>query len=325
MKKIALITAMVLLIPLYFNCDNNTTVNGSPPENPGYYNDIGTTSQLTDLPGEEFNPSWSPDGSKIVFQYGSNGLYEVYILDINSGDSTQLTDNYGENPCWSPDGTLILYDGIFAGDKRAIYTISPEGSEPTLITKGIEELGATDACWFPEMDRIAFSSKSTDWFYDNAQSLYVMELPDGEPTLFKWADYYQYYRDSAISSDGAYFACSYYQEEEPLFYQDYYWGLFVWEINDGTVFFEDEAPFPSPSWSPDSDEIAYKDEPNIYQTDIFIYSFAETEKRRVTDVSSEGLEIAVTPAWSPDGTKIAYAAKGDYGGYDLWVVELNDR
>lgn len=333
MKKIAILTVSVLSILPVVNCNKNTPIEEPPPEEPEYYDDIGTMWQLTDLPGDETNPSWSPDGTKIAFQYLYGGFREIYILDLKSGDINQLTDNAGANPCWSPDGTLILYDGYYGigSTSYAVFTISVEGGEPNLITTGIEDdyncSYAADPCWFPLMDRIAFAGNTWDYLYRDSLSLYLLDIPDGEPILFKHCDYFRFYKTPTVSPDGLLLACGFLQKDDSLG-QEYYFGLKVFDINSGDIYFEDEADWPSPSWSPDSNEIAYRDEPNIYHDDIFIYSFSDGKKRRVTDVSINGLVYAATPDWSPDGSKIVfYTPNNEFNNYDynLWIVELNDR
>lgn len=36
-------------------------------------------------------PSWTPDGSKIAFQSNRDGMWEIYLLDLESKLQTRLT------------------------------------------------------------------------------------------------------------------------------------------------------------------------------------------------------------------------------------------
>jgi len=58
--------------------------------------------QLTESGGK--SPSWSPDGSRIVFASNRNGNFQIYTMSSEGSDVRQLTDfeGYAEEPVWSP-------------------------------------------------------------------------------------------------------------------------------------------------------------------------------------------------------------------------------
>ncbi|MBK8129112.1 MAG: PD40 domain-containing protein [bacterium] len=59
--------------------------------------------QLTANTAHDFNPTWSPDGSKIAFQSYRNGQYEIYVMNADGSQQTRLTTNdaYDGMPDWS--------------------------------------------------------------------------------------------------------------------------------------------------------------------------------------------------------------------------------
>ena len=71
----------------------------------------GEPVQLTDSPGRDATPAWSPDGRKIAFWSGRDGNAEIYVMNADGSDQTRLTDSpeADMNPAWSPDGSRITY------------------------------------------------------------------------------------------------------------------------------------------------------------------------------------------------------------------------
>ncbi|KAK0038785.1 PD40 domain-containing protein [Biomphalaria pfeifferi] len=109
-------------------------------------------TQLTNDPGDDFEPQWSPDGNQILFTSTRTGNKDVWILSIKDKSLKQLTDDQedDEYPSWSPKGDLIVFSGGSWGE-REIYMLSlTEGSKPRRIT---ERAGYAGACAFsPEGD-----------------------------------------------------------------------------------------------------------------------------------------------------------------------------
>ena len=67
--------------------------------------------QLTDGPGYDYQPDWSPDGKSVVFVSYQKDAMELWLLDLVSGTTQQLTQEGAVNvePRWSPDGKRIVF------------------------------------------------------------------------------------------------------------------------------------------------------------------------------------------------------------------------
>jgi len=63
--------------------------------------------QLTFETGDNETPSWSPDGSLIVFSSNRRGRSSIYVMNAYGTDQRQLVSLPGEQtaPVWSPNLT----------------------------------------------------------------------------------------------------------------------------------------------------------------------------------------------------------------------------
>ena len=109
---------------------------------------------------DDFHPSWSPDGSKIVF-YSSrdDGDDEIFVMDADGSNQTRLTDSplTDRNPDWSPRGDKIVFVS-FRDFGFEVYVMDPDGSNQTALTSGFGD--AFDPAWSPDGSKIAFVSSS---------------------------------------------------------------------------------------------------------------------------------------------------------------------
>jgi len=138
-------------------------------------------------------PSFSPDGTKIVFEGHDGSDYEVYVADIATGETLQLTDNQGDDgwPVWSPDGSTIAFtserdDCAFlrstqecwqTGEPndphRDVWVMAPDGSDLRRVSPETGQFVA----WSPDSRHLLVSGRS----------LYVVR-PDGTGRLELRAD-----------------------------------------------------------------------------------------------------------------------------------------
>src|SRR5687767_10353125 len=113
-------------------------------------------TQITDHPAEDFDPVWSPDGTKIAFRTHRDGDEEVYIMNADGSDQRNLSNapNRGDySPAWSPNGEWIAFMSDRAGNNN-IWLIRPDGSGLRQVTDipGISEYPT----WSPDSSQIAF-------------------------------------------------------------------------------------------------------------------------------------------------------------------------
>jgi TolB protein len=114
-------------------------VGGPGPQQIYRMNAEGADIQrVTNGEGEAGNPSWSPDGQKIAFSWTrgyQKGDWNVFVMDVGSGQYTQLTHSEGrnENPVWAPDGRHLAFASNRTG-RSQIYTMLADGSQVKQLT-----------------------------------------------------------------------------------------------------------------------------------------------------------------------------------------------
>jgi len=104
-----------------------------------------------------YYPSWSPDGTEVVFAFeDSIGNSNIYLVDANGADVKQITftrEDY--QPVWSPDGQRIA----FVSDRELdyeIYVMDADGANQINLTNNFAD--DERPTWSPDGQRIAFQS-----------------------------------------------------------------------------------------------------------------------------------------------------------------------
>ena len=110
-----------------------------------------------------YNPSWSPDGAKLVYSFGlgrfRGDVTDIFVIDANGANRVNLTKGRHKNngmPAWSPDGTKIAFTSNRDGNLE-IYVMSADGENPKNLTLHLDD----DTCptWSPDGTKIAFWSR----------------------------------------------------------------------------------------------------------------------------------------------------------------------
>jgi Tol biopolymer transport system component len=106
----------------------------------------GTAPQnISNYPGDDEYPQWSPDGRYIVYSRRlPTSVVEVVVYDTKTNTNTMLTNdsvNTGLTPQWTPDGKIFYFSqsSYNVYDSGATYLINPDGSQK----KKILDFGAT--------------------------------------------------------------------------------------------------------------------------------------------------------------------------------------
>ncbi len=131
-------------------------------------------AKITNLTMQEAvnsDPSWSPDGSRIVFASFKDESWHIYAMNKDGSGFVQLTNGLDSeySPAWSPDGAHIAYTGLMGG-KADIFVMDPDGKNAAQLTQGSGN--SYLPAWSPDGRRIAFVS--TPAGNNQVSNLYVM-------------------------------------------------------------------------------------------------------------------------------------------------------
>jgi TolB protein len=104
----------------------------------------GKSSYALTASPKDTSPVWSPDGSKVAFIHFQHDHWEIYVVDVNSGQQTRLTHTpawpdgvpsldgwaaHSVSPAWSPDGHYIAFLTDRTGEWE-IWVMDANGNNP---------------------------------------------------------------------------------------------------------------------------------------------------------------------------------------------------
>lgn len=255
--------------------------------------------RLTDGQRKDSEPSWSPDGKKIVFSSSINGQRDIYVINADGTGETRLTNNPLPDycPAWSNDGNKIVFTSSRDSSDPPpyiyeLYIMDADGSNQARLT--YNEARCYHPCWSPDDYRIIFSfdSKAT-----RTVGIYSMKS-DGTDWVSIIHDEEQENAKARLSPDGSKIVFASVRPDYNT--TSLVRGIFVSQA-DGTnqvMISNPEDADDQPSWSPDGNMIVFissrdRDESG-YPQHIYVMKADGSNPTKLTEQSA----LYRDPVWS---------------------------
>lgn len=124
-----------------------------------YVSDPDGSEWLPLTAGKHFNwsPSWSPDGTRVLFETTRDNERQIYVMDADGKNQTNLTNNkvLSHAPAWSPDGSRVAYMSRGESKKSNIFTMKSDGTDKKNVSNGKSR--DSEPAWSPDGEWIAFT------------------------------------------------------------------------------------------------------------------------------------------------------------------------
>jgi TolB protein len=109
-----------------------------------------------------FSSTFSPDGSEILFDAGTDVGYDIFVMDADGSNVRQLTRTGTDyNPSWSPDGSQIVFTRQEDASESDIFLMDADGSNVRRLTDGGPQDTNLDAQFSPDGTLITYEAGTT--------------------------------------------------------------------------------------------------------------------------------------------------------------------
>ena len=281
--------------------DGNNEIYVVDSDGSGLTNLTNSRENDGDIDGQaedEYGLTWSPDGTRIVFETSRDGFMPLYVMDADGASQTRLIKDTQIGlsresvPKWSPDGQLIAFISVVSPGDDQLCFARPNDSEFGCLASATTH--PSSVAWSPDSKRVAFLDLGRA---DSARvdDVYLID-PDGTDK-------------SSVADNASYDSLLDWSPDAEHIVYNSYWGLNAdiyvasSDGSDPTRLTDDGATDLHPAWSPDGKRIAFASDRDG-SFDIYAMDADGSNLNRLTNHRDHEL----MPAWSPGGGQIAFVS-----------------
>jgi Tol biopolymer transport system component len=215
-------------------------------------------------------------------------------------------------PRWSPDGSRIA-----VGQGSNLYVMNADGSDDRVIASSPFDLTLSEQPWSPDGTSVAVNIPELNYQSPPRSDVYVANVAGGSPRRVTFDGTPKH--PPVWSPDGSMLVYEVWSSGVALFVVDANGGAprQITPNGPGVAYNRD------PTWSPDSQSVAFSRTVDAQQRGIFAVNRDGSGFRQVTSIAGEW------PAWSPSGDRIAFTTSADslrVGGVwdgDIYAVDTD--
>ena len=225
----------------------------------------GEASQLTRGMAFDGQPRYSPDGGKVLFVSDRSGSENLWTLDVETGDTTQVTQGNGGiwmSPDWTPDGDYVVASkGAARLGTIRLWMGHVDGGSGAELHKEPANLKTVGAAVSPDGRHIWYARRTGSWQYNAQLPQYQLGFYDRETGR----DYVRSFRYGSafrptLSPDGTWLVYGTRQEDQTgLRLRDLETGEERWLAypvqHDDQESIADRDVLPGMAFTPDSREL----------------------------------------------------------------------
>ncbi|MBM3778139.1 MAG: hypothetical protein FJW23_07850 [Acidimicrobiia bacterium] len=106
------------------------------------------------------SPDFSPDGRRVAFSALRDGVGDIFIVDLGTGEVTNVTsDGFADSgPTWTPDGSALIYIARISGSEK-LFRLDVDTRTKTQVTFGTHDDGQAQ---FLDATTVVFPSTALD-------------------------------------------------------------------------------------------------------------------------------------------------------------------